>query len=820
VKKEEPYTMRLKISDTPVSASMRLLICGVVSALYLACFPWAHDVLGEGFVDLAALPLAAIAGCWGVVVGVIAAPVVLLACAGLLILAGGNVTAVLTLPHVVLFIALGYGFGTMHELLRTSREKTVALEASETALRTVVTHAPVAFWATDASGRFTIRAGEALRRLGFSDGQHVGRDAREFFESEYPDHPELVEHLDRALGGETVSSELYLRGRALEASHIPVRTRTMKTVGVVGVAFDVTERVRAEHDLRASEARLDGIVRSAKDAIITVDAAGAIIIFNTAAELMFGRMAQEMIGQSLERLLPQAGRVAHAHHVQTFLKGDQDDHEIQGRQLTALRANGEQFPIEATLSLVVVDGEKLATVIVRDITERRKLGAALERRALYDDLTDLPNRALFDDRLDHALVQHGRDGLAGAVLMFDVDNFQDTNETFGHAVGDQILKTISTRFRDELRDTDTLARLGGDEFAIVLAGVDERATRDVARRLLRSLEQSVEIGDRHVDVGVSIGVALYPKHGVDRQTLLQSAQVAMNQARRTRRTSVLYASQDDRSNACGLDMVSDLRAAIASGAIQLAFQPEVDMSSGKALRVEALARWTHPDRGPIPPDQFVALAERTGLIGLLTASVLDQAIAQAAQWRRAGIDLPVAVNLSVQDVLDHDLPFRIQDLLRKHDLPATSLSVEVTESVLMIEVERAVPSLATLRSIGVDIAIDDFGSGYSSLMYLARLPADRIKIDRSFIRVMREDRGARAITRAAITLAHDLKLSAVAEGVEGVEEWALLRDLGCDSVQGYYISRPLAPAVVPQWLSSYGVGTPRHAMLALLPATA
>jgi EAL domain-containing protein (putative c-di-GMP-specific phosphodiesterase class I) len=294
----------------------------------------------------------------------------------------------------------------------------------------------------------------------------------------------------------------------------------------------------------------------------------------------------------------------------------------------------------------------------------------------------------------------------------------------------------------------------------------------------------------------------------------------MNQARRTRRTSVLYASQDDRSNACGLDMVSDLRAAIASGAIQLAFQPEVDMSSGKALRVEALARWTHPDRGPIPPDQFVALAERTGLIGLLTASVLDQAIAQAAQWRRAGIDLPVAVNLSVQDVLDHDLPFRIQDLLRKHDLPATSLSVEVTESVLMIEVERAVPSLATLRSIGVDIAIDDFGSGYSSLMYLARLPADRIKIDRSFIRVMREDRGARAITRAAITLAHDLKLSAVAEGVEGVEEWALLRDLGCDSVQGYYISRPLAPAVVPQWLSSYGVGTPRHAMLALLPATA
>jgi diguanylate cyclase (GGDEF)-like protein len=401
--------------------------------------------------------------------------------------------------------------------------------------------------------------------------------------------------------------------------------------------------------------------------------------------------------------------------------------------------------------------------------------------------------------------------------MFDIDNFQDTNETFGHAVGDQVLKSLSTRFCRELRETDTLARLGGDEFAVVLCGVDERAAREITQRLLRSLEQSVEIASHDIDVGVSIGYALYPGHGIDRPTLVRRAQIAMNHARRTHRTAVLYSADDDRSNKFGLSLASDLRCAIASGAITLAYQPEVGMATGAVIRAEALARWTHPERGIIPPDQFVALAERTGLIGRLTTHVLEQAIAQAAAWRRAGTDLPVAVNLSVQNLLDRDLPFTVADLLRKHDLPATSLSIEVTESVLMTEIERAVPSLATLRSLGVDVAIDDFGSGYSSLTYLARLPVDRIKIDRSFIRLMREDPGACAITRTAIALAHDLKLSAVAEGVEGAAEWGALQELGCDSVQGYYISRPLAPAAVPQWLSTYNARTSSIALLAELP---
>jgi EAL domain-containing protein (putative c-di-GMP-specific phosphodiesterase class I) len=227
------------------------------------------------------------------------------------------------------------------------------------------------------------------------------------------------------------------------------------------------------------------------------------------------------------------------------------------------------------------------------------------------------------------------------------------------------------------------------------------------------------------------------------------------------------------------------------------------MATGRVVRVEALARWTHATRGPIGPERFIPLAERSGLIGALTRAVLEKAVAQTAAWRASGIELPVAVNLSVQDLLDRGLPFTIDDLLRRHSVPASFLSVELTESVLMSEIDRAVPTLSTLRSLGVEVAIDDFGTGYSSLRYLAHLPADRIKIDRSFIRAMANDRGAAAIVRAAIDLAHDLKLEVVAEGVEEPIEWAQLLEMGAESVQGYFISRPLPAAAIPAWLAAY-----------------
>jgi diguanylate cyclase (GGDEF)-like protein len=385
----------------------------------------------------------------------------------------------------------------------------------------------------------------------------------------------------------------------------------------------------------------------------------------------------------------------------------------------------------------------------------------------------------------------------------DIDNFQETNETFGHDVGDEVLKAIGVRLRSELRDVDTLARLGGDQFAVLLGGLDERGAREVAQRVLEALKRPLDIGGQRIDQSLSIGIALFPVHGDDRMTLLRRAEIAMTHAKRTRRTFAVYAAADDHSNPGGLALLADLRAAIEGGEIDLAFQPDIEMASGRVLRVEALARWTHATRGIVGPDRFIPLAERSGLIGALTRCVLEKAIAQAAAWRASGIELPVAVNLSVQDLLDRELPFAVGDLLQRYSLPPRFLSVELTESLLMSELDRAVPTLATLRSLGVEVALDDFGTGYSSLTYLAHLPADRIKIDRSFIHAMASDRGAAAIVRAAIDLAHDLNLEVVAEGVEEQKEWMQLLAMGAESAQGYFISRPLPASKIPAWLEEY-----------------
>jgi diguanylate cyclase (GGDEF)-like protein/PAS domain S-box-containing protein len=781
---------------------VRVAVSATVFALYYTSFPWAYALLGHDFVDLGALPVAAVAACFGVVAGLVLVPLIVVADAAILVVNGGAITEAANIAHAILLSAIAVGFGTMQQLLRGTRRQKEELERSATAMRTVLNNAPLLLYSTDAAGRFTFREGSALLKLGHP-GTNVGEDARDFYRREYADTPSLLLDLERALQGEQVADVVRTRGRTIEAVWTPTRDQFGRLSGTICVGHDVTERAVAERAHRSSEQRLQGIVESAIDAIITVDSKGSVVIFNAAAENMFGRSAADMIGHSLEALIPSGSRAQHRRLEKDFLAAGEADHKKRAQGLTGVRASGETFPIQATLSRTVVDGEPLATVIVRDITEQRRVERELERRALYDGLTELPNRVLFDDRVDTALANLRREGRPGAVVVMDIDNFQETNETFGHDIGDEVLKAIGVRLGGELRDADTLARLGGDQFALFLVGSDERGAREVAERLLHSLERPLDIRGQRIEQSLSIGVAVFPVHGDDRTTLVRRAEIAMNQAKRTRRTYAVYAAKDDRSNPDGLALLTDLRAAIEGGEIELAFQPDVEMATGRVLRVEALARWTHPTRGPIGPDRFIPLAERSGLIGALTRAVLEKAVAQTAAWRANGIDLPVSVNLSVQDLLDRGLPFTIDDLLRRHSLPASFLSVELTESVLMSEMDRAVPTLSTLRSLGVEVAIDDFGTGYSSLRYLAHLPADRIKIDRSFIRAMANDRGAAAIVRAAIDLAHDLKLEVVAEGVEEPIEWAQLLEMGAESVQGYFISRPLPAAAIPAWLVAY-----------------
>lgn len=560
--------------------------------------------------------------------------------------------------------------------------------------------------------------------------------------------------------------------------------------------------------LARSEARLRGIVGSAPNAIITVSADGRIVLFNPAAERMFGFKAAAMLGQRLDRLLPEAGRGPHAQQVRDYLRGGPAPRHIaHPRSLTGRRASGEEFPVAVSLSRVDVDGQTLATVILRDETERRQSEERMRHLALSDRLTDLPNAVLFRDRLQHAVVQAQRGASTFAVLMLDMDDLTDINVTLGHATGDLVLREVAARLRDLVRSIDTVARFEGDEFALLLPETDAATAAAVAERIEQDLRRSFRTADRSVDIGASLGIAVYPDHGASGDTLIKHAEVAMYQAKRRNGTSRVY-SPSGHPDFIDKALVADLRQTIDNGQVRLAFQPEVSLRSGELVRLEALARWDHPTHGAIPPQRFVALAERSGLAGLLTRQVLERGVRQMGEWGRRGHPIAVAFNLTSRDVIDADLRDFVVRLIERYGVAPSTLSFEITETALLADLDRARQRLGALRSLGVSLAIDDFGTGYSSLAYLSTLPVSEVKIDASFIRRLRSDRAARATVNAAASLAHTLRLGVIAEGVERVEQLDLLRTLGCDIAQGYYISRPLDPAGVVEWLAGRSPGVP------------
>jgi diguanylate cyclase (GGDEF)-like protein len=420
------------------------------------------------------------------------------------------------------------------------------------------------------------------------------------------------------------------------------------------------------------------------------------------------------------------------------------------------------------------------------------LNSALEHQAQHDLLTDLPNRHLLHVRLHDAIALCEADGGGSlALLVIDLDRFKEVNDTFGHQFGDLLLQQIGPRLRDALGPHDTIARLGGDEFAVLLTDADAKRAERVARCLLAALDESFAICEYSLDLAGSIGIALYPEHGADFDVLLRRADVAMYVAKRGGRGYEMYAPDQDQHSPQRLALVGELRRAIDNDGLELFYQPKLGLRSGRLVGVEALVRWPHPQRDLIPPDQFIPLAEQTGLIKSLSRWVIDTALRQAREWQELGIVIPIAVNLSMRDLHDPELPETVAHLLRSWNVPPSRLAVEITENGLMAEPARALQTVSALRGMGIRVAIDDFGTGYSSLAYLKRLPVDELKIDRSFVRDMAEDRDDLAIVRSTISLGHDLGLSIVAEGIEDAATWELLQQLGCDVAQGFYLGRPV-----------------------------
>jgi diguanylate cyclase (GGDEF)-like protein len=427
------------------------------------------------------------------------------------------------------------------------------------------------------------------------------------------------------------------------------------------------------------------------------------------------------------------------------------------------------------------------------VDDLQRAASEREYQALHDPLTGLPNRTLFTDRIRQAAGALGPDGRL-AVLLIDLDRFKEINDTLGHASGDLVLREVGTRLRAGLPDSHVVARLGGDEFAVLVPALPDRDTAVAVGRLVRTtLGRPLPIEQLELAVTGSVGIALGPDHGTDPELLLQRADVAMYQAKEGHSGIEAYAPERDQYSPRRLALVGALRAAIEQGELTLLYQPKVELGSGRMVGAEALVRWHHPQYGPVPPDEFIPIAESTGLIQPLGHFVLETSLDQARRWHRAGISLGLAVNLSVRNLLEPSLAARVAALVARSGVAPGTLTLEITESGVMTDPEAAIAMLWELRGIGVRLSVDDFGTGYSSLAYLKRLPVDEVKLDKSFVLNMTGDPDDAAIVRSTVELAHNLGLQLVAEGVEDQETLELLATLGCDLAQGYHLARPMPP---------------------------
>jgi len=584
-------------------------------------------------------------------------------------------------------------------------------------------------------------------------------------------------------------------GKGDRATQLPVLRKD--ELGELAEAFN-----QMQSELLASEIRIRAVMDNVLDAIIIMTDKGIIEHVNPAVQKIFGYPPNELIGENVTKLAPSSkeGRAE-------SILGDQDSgfrDRVLGvaREILGRRNSGSRFPMDVAISEMKLANQQYFIAIIRDITSRKAQTAALRYQALHDSLTDLPNRLLLFDRIQQALRSAQRSDHSMSLILMDLDRFKEVNDTLGHHVGDKLLQQVAQKLRLVLRESDTVARLGGDEFAVVLPEADMNQAIFTARKIINTVERPLLVEGQNLSVGVSLGIALFPQHGGNSVVLLQRADVAMYIAKRSRCGYAIYDPDQDQHSVRQLSIAGELRQAIENNELILHYQPKIDLKTRQLNGLEALVRWQHPTHGLLPPDEFIPLAEQTGLIRPLTTWVLKNVLSDYEKYHFDRSNIRVAINLSVRNLADQDFADEVSKIIKSQLIPSSALKFEITETALMEDPMKAIDALDQFNTMGFRLSIDDFGTGYSSLAYLKRLPVHELKIDKAFCLSLISDRNSVVIVRSTIDLAHKLGLGVVAEGVESGEALDLLATLGCDTAQGFYVCRPMPINQMKHWLEN------------------
>lgn len=555
---------------------------------------------------------------------------------------------------------------------------------------------------------------------------------------------------------------------------------------------------------KLSEARLNVIFDNSPDGFIQLDRNGNIINWNARAEHIFGYSRSEALGKNFSMVMPIQESEANAGYRKTFQKTENLNVIGAIKEVVGQRKDGSHFPLELRTNEVNFEEELAYIVSARDISDRKEAEQRISYLASHDALTNLPNRSLLQDRIQQVLVHNSRRSIQAAVLFVDLDNFKVINDSLGHEMGDKLLKEIAAMLVSMVRIEDTVARQGGDEFILLLSSITQPEDASIiAQKILDSLMQPFHIKGKELHISASIGITIFPDDGNDKESLLKNSDIAMYHAKESGKNNYQFFSAKMNEFATEKQALSsDLRHAVERNELFLVYQPVVDMASGNIAGMEVLLRWQHPAHGLISPIKFIPLAEETGVILPIGEWVMRSACRQLAEWQQQGYEVPrLAINLSAKQFRQKSLVENIAHILKETGTEARFIGVEITESMLVQNVDEVVDTLLRLSNMGLEISIDDFGTGYSSLSYLKRFPINKLKIDKSFVDDIATHPDDAAIHKAIVAMAHGLSMKVVTEGVETQAQLDFLRQKGSEQYQGYLFSKPLPASEIVAKLS-------------------